>query len=127
LPHMFLNGTAMAGGAMHHLVGGAPLVAATRTAARYRFHAVEDAYPGLEDVGPGAGGQVAGEVYDLTWEQLRDVLLPAEPDGLELGIIELEDGSPSLAMVIRRGYAGPTTSTDITALGGWRAYREGRG
>lgn len=125
MPHMFLNGTAMAGGAMHHLVGGAPLVAATRTADRYRFHAVEDAYPGLEDVGAGNGVHVAGEVYDLSWEQLREVLLPAEPDGLELGVVELEDGSPSLAMVLRRVYPGPATSTDISALGSWRAYRSG--
>lgn len=126
MPHMFLNGTAMAGGAMHHLTGGAPLVAATRTAPRYRFHAVERSYPGLEDVGPGNGGQISGEVYDMTWEQLRDVLLPAEPAGLELGIVELEDGSPSLAMVVRRVWAGPGTSTDITDLGGWRAYLAGR-
>ena len=126
MPHMFLNGTAMAGGAMHHLTGGAPLVAATRTAPRYRFHAVEDSYPGLEDVGPGNGGQIAGEVYDMTWEQLRDVLLPAEPAGLELGVVELEDGSPSLAMVVRQVWAGPSSSTDITGLGGWRAYMEQR-
>ncbi len=50
MPHLFLDGTTMAGGAMHHLVGDAPLVAAARTAARYRFQAVDDAYPGLEGV-----------------------------------------------------------------------------
>ena len=127
MPHMFLNGTAMAGGAMHHLTGGAPLVGAARTAPRYRFHAVEDSYPGLEDVGAGNGAAVAGEVYDMTWEQLREVLLPAEPAGLELGIVELEDGSPSLAMVVRRVWAGPSSSTDITDLGGWRAYLATRG
>ena len=56
---------------------------------------------------------------------IREVLLPAEPDGLELGVVELEDGSPSLAMVLRRVYPGPATSTDISALGNWRAYRSG--
>lgn len=122
MPHMFLNGTAMSGGAMHHLTGGAPLVAATRTAPRYRFHAVDDDYPGLEDVGAGRGGRIEGEVYDLSWEQLRDVLLPSEPDGLELGVIELEDGSPSLAMVLRRTYPGAARSTDITELASWRRY-----
>src|SRR5919108_473248 len=57
---MFLNGTAMSGGADHHLVGDAPLVARTTTAPRYRFHAVGGKYPALEDVGEG-GAAVEGE------------------------------------------------------------------
>ncbi len=122
MPLMFLNGTAMAGGADHHLCGGAPLVTATTTAPRYRFHAVDGRYPALEDVGEG-GAAVQGEVYDLSWEQLREVLLPGEPPGLELGVIELADGSGSLAMILRRGYAAELV--DISAQGSWRAYREG--
>ena len=127
MPLMFLNGTAMAGGADHHLVGGAPLVARTTTARRYRFHAVDGRYPALEDVGVG-GAAVEGEVYDLSYEQLREVLLPGEPDGLELGVVELADGSGSLAMVLRRPYPNDTTPklpplTDISELGSWRAYR----
>jgi hypothetical protein len=70
----------------------------------------------------------AGEVYDLSYEQLREVLLPGEPDGLELGVVELADGSGSLAMVLRRPYPNDTTPklpplTDISELGSWRAYR----
>ena len=121
MPLMFLNGTAMSGGADHHLVGGAPLVAKTRTAPRYMFYAVQGAYPALEDVGSG-GASVVGEVYDLTYAQLRDVLLPGEPPGLELGVIELEDGSGSMAMVLRRTHE-PLQLTDITDLASWRAYR----
>jgi Gamma-glutamyl cyclotransferase, AIG2-like len=123
VPRMFLNGTAMAGGADHHLVGGAPLVAATTTAPRYRFHAVGGRYPALEDVGEG-GAAVRGEVYDLSYEQLREVLLPGEPDGLELGVIELADGTGSLAMILRREYAKLPDLTDISELASWRAYRE---
>jgi gamma-glutamylcyclotransferase (GGCT)/AIG2-like uncharacterized protein YtfP len=123
MPRMFLNGTAMRGGALHHLVGDAELVAETTTAARYRFHAVEGSYPGLEDVGTG-GGAVAGEVYEMSWEQLRESLLPGEPAGLELGVIELADGSGSLAMVLRRPHTELPT-VDITELGSWRAYRDG--
>jgi gamma-glutamylcyclotransferase (GGCT)/AIG2-like uncharacterized protein YtfP len=122
---MFLNGTAMSGGADHHLVGSAPLVAATTTAAKYRFHNVDDRYPALEYVGEG-GAAVHGEVYDMSYEQLRDVLLPGEPEGLELGVIELADGTGSLAMVLRRAYAGPPRLVDISASGSWRAHREGR-
>ena len=124
---MFLNGTAMSGGADHHLVGGAPLVARTTTAPRYRFHAVGGRYPALEDVAEG-GVAVEGEVYELSYEQLREVLLPGEPDGLELGVIELADGSGSLAMVLRREYSSRPELTDISELASWRAYslRSGR-
>jgi hypothetical protein len=120
---MFLNGTAMSGGADHHLVGDAPLVARTTTAPRYRFHAVGGKYPALEDVGEG-GAAVEGEVYDLSYEQLREVLLPGEPDGLELGVVELADGSGSLAMVLRREYPALPPLEDISELASWRAYRE---
>lgn len=119
---MFLNGTAMSGGADHHLVGPATLIGAVRTAPRYRFHSVDDRYPALEDVGAG-GASVEGELYDISYEQLRDVLLPGEPDGLELGVIELADGSGSLAMVLRRARPSLAT-TDISALASWRAYRQ---
>jgi hypothetical protein len=120
---MFLNGTAMGGGADHHLVGGAALVVRTVTAARYRFHAVGGRYPALEDVGAG-GAAVEGEVYDLSYDQLREVLLPGEPDGLELGVIELADGSGSLAMILRREYPELPPCKDISELASWRAYRE---
>lgn len=126
MPQMFLNGTAMSGGALHWLVGDSPLVAATNTAPRYRFLSVDDRYPALEPVEHG-GTSVQGEVYDMTWEQLREVLLPAEPAGLELGVIELADGSASLAMVLRRVYAGPAALHDISATGSWRSYRESSG
>jgi gamma-glutamylcyclotransferase (GGCT)/AIG2-like uncharacterized protein YtfP len=119
---MFLNGTAMSGGADHHLVGKAILVGAARTAPRYRFHSVADRYPALEDVGAG-GASVDGELYEISYEQLRDVLLPGEPDGLELGVIELADGSGSLAMVLRRPRPSLPTE-DISAIGSWRAYRQ---
>jgi gamma-glutamylcyclotransferase (GGCT)/AIG2-like uncharacterized protein YtfP len=123
MPMMFLNGTAMSDGGDHHLVGGAPLVTRTTTAPRYRFHAVDGRYPALEDVGDG-GAAVQGEVYDLSYEQLREVLLPGEPDGLELGVIELADGSGSLAMVLRREYAQLPPLTDISQQASWRTYQE---
>lgn len=124
MPRMFLNGTAMSGGKDHHLVGSSPLVASTTTAAKYRFHSVDDGYPALEYVGDG-GAAVEGEVYDMTYEQLRDVLLPGEPPGLELGVVELADGSGSFAMVLRAEYPAHPRLVDISDQGSWRAYREG--
>jgi gamma-glutamylcyclotransferase (GGCT)/AIG2-like uncharacterized protein YtfP len=121
MPRMFLNGTAMAGGADHHLVGDSSLVGAITTAPRYRFHAVADAYPALEDIGAG-GAAVQGEVYEMSYDQLREVLLPGEPAGLELGVIELADGTGALAMVLRRAHDASSTR-DISELGSWRAYQ----
>jgi gamma-glutamylcyclotransferase (GGCT)/AIG2-like uncharacterized protein YtfP len=81
MPYMFLNGGGMRGGSLHHLLGGAPLVAEIRTAPLYRLYSVGDRYPALqlaaEDPEPGAAGSaIAGEVYDLPLDLLRDDLLP---------------------------------------------------
>jgi hypothetical protein len=69
------------------------------------------------------GVEVSGEAYDLPMEVLRDSLLPAEPAELELGVIELADGRPCLAMVLRREFAAHTGLKDISGYGSWRAYR----
>lgn len=122
MPRMFLNGTAMSGGADHRLTGGSRLLGEVKTAPRYRFHSVSGRYPALEDAGPG-GAAIAGELYEMSYEQLREVLLPAEPAGLELGVIELADGSGAMAMVLRRPHF-PLPLTDITGFGSWRRYRQ---
>lgn len=120
---MFLNGGAMRGGPLNHLLGDAPLLGEVRTAARYRFYSVGDRFPALQEVSSG-GVEVAGEVYDVPMEVLRESLLPVEPAELELGVIELADGRPSLAMVLRREFAAHVGLKDISAIGGWRAYRD---
>jgi hypothetical protein len=125
MPYMFLNGGGMRGGSLHHLLRGAPLVADdARTAPRYRLHSVGDRYPALEPVATG-GTAIAGEVYDLPLDVLRDSLLPAEPPELELGVIELADGTASLGMILRRPCPPLDELTDISKYGGWRAYQGG--
>lgn len=120
---MFLNGGGMRGGSLHGLLRGAPLVAETSTAPRYRLYSVGDRYPALEPVRDGvAGAAIAGEVYDLPLDVLRDSLLPAEPPELELGVIELADGAPALGMILRLPCPPSSELTDITSYGGWRAY-----
>jgi hypothetical protein len=124
MPYMFLNGGGMRGGSLHHLLRGAPLVSAdARTAPRYRLHSVGDRYPALEPV-QADGTAIAGEVYDLPLDVLRDSLLPAEPPELELGVIELADGTPSLGMILRRPCPPLAELTDISDYGGWRSYQE---
>jgi gamma-glutamylcyclotransferase (GGCT)/AIG2-like uncharacterized protein YtfP len=124
MPHMFLNGGGMRGGSLHHLLAGAPLVAETRTAPWYLLYSVGDRYPALQPCPKeaGVGGAIAGEVYDLPLELLRDDLLPAEPPELELGVIELAGGAAALGMILRRPCPALAELTDITAFGGWRAY-----
>ena len=127
MPYMFLNGGGMRGGSLHHLLGGAPLIAEIRTAPLYRLYSVGDRYPALqlaaESPDPGAAGSaIAGEVYDLPLGLLRDDLLPAEPPELELGVIKLADGAAALGMILRRPCPALNDLIDITRFGGWRSY-----
>lgn len=122
---MFLNGGGMRGGSLHHLLRGAPLIAQTSTAPRYRLYSVGDRYPALSP-GAGAGAAIAGEVYDVPLDVLRDSLLPEEPPELELGVIELADGTASLGMLLRRPCPPLDDLVDISSYGGWRAYLSAR-
>ena len=88
---MFLNGTAMSGQPDHHAMAGSTFLGSCRTAARYRFVAVRDAFPGLLPMSVG-GSSIAGELYEISEDQLFGSLMPHEPAELELGTIELEHG-----------------------------------
>ncbi|MGH3318582.1 MAG: allophanate hydrolase-related protein [Streptosporangiaceae bacterium] len=117
----FINGTTMSGGATHHYLRGAPLLARIRTAPKYRLYAVRDSFPGLvrdDDVGVA----VEGELYELSYEVMRDSLMPSEPADLELGLIEVEDGRGAFAMFLRPGVADRPDVVEISHFGGWRAY-----
>jgi gamma-glutamylcyclotransferase (GGCT)/AIG2-like uncharacterized protein YtfP len=119
--HMFLNGGGMRGGPVHHHIAAARFVGETRTAPTYRVFAIRGTdFPGLVPVEEG-GVAIAGELYDATLDQLA-ALMPAEPPELELGVIELADGSHSLAMILRSHEVASGKHTDISDHGGWRAY-----
>ncbi|MGW3623005.1 allophanate hydrolase-related protein [Streptomyces sp. NPDC000880] len=120
---MFLNGTAMSGQKDHGAVSGATFLGPARTAAGYRFFAVRDSFPGLLPV-ESDGLSINGELYEMPDEMLFDELLPQEPEELELGSIQLEDGSTVHAMILQpERIAGPDKVVDIADLGGWRAYQ----
>jgi gamma-glutamylcyclotransferase (GGCT)/AIG2-like uncharacterized protein YtfP len=120
---MFLNGGGMRGGPVHDHIEGVPLLGELRTAPKYRFYSVRDEFPALVPTVTG-GAAIVGELYDLPLEMLHASLLPAEPSELELGTIELEDGSVSFAMLLRREVLERGTGlTEITEYGGWRAYK----
>ncbi len=118
---MFVNGEAMSGGRLNAHLRDAVFHGPTRTAARYRFYSVRDEFPGLHPV-PAGGVSVPGELYEVSYAVLRDRLLPAEPPELELGIIELDDGTGSLAMRMRTEALHAPGVSDISDRGGWLRY-----
>ncbi len=118
---MFLNGDGMRGGRLNALLDGAPLLRTARSAAKYRFYSVGDRFPAM--IAAADGRSVIGEVYDVPLEVLRDRLVPNEPPELELGLIELEDGTACLATVLRANLLGSPELIDISDIGDWRAYR----
>ncbi|MGH3262354.1 MAG: allophanate hydrolase-related protein [Trebonia sp.] len=117
---MFLNGEGMRGGTAHEHIAGSAFVGEARTAPLYRFLAFGWEFPGLLPVDRG-GAPITGELYDVPLGKLQR-LLRAEPPQLELSIVTLSDGQPSLGMVVRAGQEINSTITDITEIGSWRRH-----
>ena len=123
---LFLNGEGMRGGRVHPHIAHHRFLGEARTAPRYRFYVYQDRFPALLPV-PDGGVSVPGELVELPLEAVRDEFLPVEPPELELGVIELDDGSASLAVVLRPDvHARGTGLVDISDYGGWRAWLERR-
>lgn len=123
---LFLNGEGMRGGRVHPHIAHHRFLGEARTAPRYRFYVYQDRFPALWPVADG-GVSVPGELIELPLEAVRDEFLPVEPPELELGVIELDDGSASLAVVLRpEVHARGTGLVDISDYGGWRAWLERR-
>lgn len=122
---LMTNGEGMRGGRVHHTIEAHPFLGEVRTAPKYRFFSVRDEFPGILPVTDGSGSSIRGELYDVPLEVVRDRFLPHEPSELELGVVELEDGTAALSMMLRREESG--RHADISAHGGWRAYRESLG
>ncbi len=120
--YLMTNGEGMRGGRVHHTIADQLFLGERETAAKYRFFSVRDQFPGILPVTDESGAAVRGELYDVPLEVVRDRFLPDEPAELELGVVELADGTAALSMVLRQGERG--LHADITKYGGWRAYRE---
>ncbi|MEV4326880.1 allophanate hydrolase [Microbispora rosea] len=99
---------------------GARLLATTRTAERYRLHALttDPPKPGLVRVAEG-GAAVECEVWELPAEGLGD-LLAALPRPMTLGQVEMADGANVPGFLCAP--EGLRDAADITSHGGWRAY-----
>jgi 1,4-dihydroxy-2-naphthoyl-CoA hydrolase len=99
----------------------AVLVADTRTAARYRLLSLplHPPRPALVRAGQG-GSAIAVEVWELSAEGLGRFLAGLDPP-MAIGRVELAEGGWVLGFTCE-----PWTvegATDISAYGGWRAYR----
>jgi allophanate hydrolase len=99
----------------------ARLVAATRTAPAYKLYAMAETTPpkpALIHVGDG-GSSIRVEVYELDFEAFGSFTAEV-PAPLAIGTVTLEDGTSVKGFVAEpRALNG---ATDITELGGWRAY-----
>jgi allophanate hydrolase len=100
----------------------ATLVEATHTAPDYRFFALANSQPpkpGLLRVEPGKGAAIALEIWEMPLTHYGSfvALIPAP---LGIGTLTLADGSSVQGFVCEA--QALTTATDITHLGGWRAY-----
>ena len=107
----------------HELVEeDARLVQATRTAASYRLYALPSGKPGLVRVADGEGASLEVEIWSLPicglGRLMRRVAAP-----LAIGTVELADTSLVKGFLCEAHAAGG--AQDITAFGGWRAFRRG--
>ena len=119
---LFVNGDGMRGGRVHHNIAEFPYLGEAHTAPRYRFFSVRDEFPGLQPVDTG-GARITGELYDVPLSVVAEKFMPDEPPELELGVIQLDDGSYAVAVQLRPGEADSGRHKDITSYGGWRNYR----
>ena len=118
---MFVNGEAMTGGRLAPNLSNGRLFGPATTATRYRFLSVRDEFPALLPVDH-HGVSVEGELYEVSYADLRELLLPKEPEELELTLIELLNGSGSLCMRLRADCMSLPGLVDISHFASWARY-----
>jgi len=115
-----VNGTLMRGLELNPnmVAAHAEFVREGNTAAVYRLWSISDRHPGMVRVSEG-GVAVALEIWRVGAEGLVSIL-SAEPAGLSVGRVLLDDGTDVLGVL-----AEPILTEgqrEITEYGGWRAY-----
>ena len=120
-------GAHLSGMVLNHelLALGAKLVAATHTAPDYRLFALATTppKPGLARMPGFAGAGIAVEIWSLTAQNFGK-FVAALPAPMGIGKVSLADGSTHPGFLCEvHALEG---AEDITAYGGWRAYRAAR-
>ncbi|MBE9605178.1 allophanate hydrolase [Acetobacteraceae bacterium H6797] len=98
---------------------GGRLLSEARTAPSYRFYDL-GGRPGMVRVADG-GAAIAGEVWALPTASIG-ALLAQVPAPLGFGRVTLEDGAIVTGFLCEA--AGVEAAPEITAFGGWRAYKQ---
>ena len=101
---------------------GATLAARTHTAAQYRLYALPRTTPpkpGLLRVAPGEGQRIEVELWDMPLAHYGS-FVALVPQPLSIGTLTLADGSTVQGFLCEP--LALEGATDITHLGGWRAY-----
>lgn len=115
-----VNGTLMRGLALNaNLTGaGAAFVSEARTTAEYRLWSIGDRHPAMLRVRDG-GVAIALEIWRVPAAGVASVL-QAEPAGLSIGKVRLEDGREVLGVLGEPWLC--EGQREISAFGGWRDY-----
>jgi allophanate hydrolase len=106
---------------------GGRLMRTCRTAPEYRLYALAGATPpkpGLVRVADGRGAAIEVEVWELAEAEFGG-FVAAVPAPLAIGTVALEDGEAVKGFVCEAHAV--QGALDISAWGGWRAYRAGQG
>lgn len=120
---VFICGSALRGQPDHGNLQGARFIRATKTAARYRLHAVKNGWhPGIYEVSHN-GIAIPGELYALTAKQYEH-LVSTEPPHMYPAEVTLETGEIAIAMLYPETLIKAHNWPDISDAGGWAAYKE---
>ncbi|BBY61615.1 hypothetical protein MSAR_47510 [Mycolicibacterium sarraceniae] len=116
-----VNGTLMRGLKLspNMAAAGATFIREATTEAVYRLWTINDDHPAMIRVTDGSGVGVAVEVWSVPAAGLAGILL-AEPPGLSIGKVTLDDGSTVLGVIGEPALV--EGQREITRFGGWRAY-----
>lgn len=119
--YLAVNGTLMRGLELNPnlLNVGATFVKEAETAPIYRIWSIHDRHPAMMRVAEG-GRSIALEVWAVPAAGLATVLMQ-EPPGLAIGKVVLKDGETVLGVLGEPFLC--ENQLEITAWGGWRAYR----
>lgn len=117
-----VNGTLMRGLELNPnlIAAGGTFVREARTAACYRLWSIGGRYPAMQR-DEREGTAISLEIWDVPPVGLARIL-EQEPPGLAVGRILLEDGGSVLG-VLAEAYI-LAEQPEISAYGGWRAYRD---
>lgn len=120
---VFICGSALRGQPDHQNLQSAKFIQETKTSPLYRLHAAENGWhPAIYPVTTN-GISIPGEIYEMTAEQF-DYLVSNEPPHMYPAEVQLEDGGTATAFFYPQELVEKYRWPDISALGGWAAYKQ---